>query len=204
MGIRPEDFQAAGWRDPEPEKEIPDSEEDWKYQEEELARFLREQTAELEGDWWNEEEPGQVESKQEAPESKEGPDQNSENCPWRERDTDGTGDWLSRAWGPPVPEEPAWKTVFMEDELNRIAVKYLEEEDYILTEEAMVWLEEAVERVYAETEGEDRKIRMAETARRITERADRRNMRKLSEIVKKSSYRESGLLFLQREDFEDG
>ncbi len=88
------------------------------------------------------------------------------------------------------------------DPLVRLAVRSLEEDDYILTAEQISWLGELADALRAKHGNETAlNSQMQELVARIIDRAERRNMGRLLEIVNKSSYRESGLLCLEREDF---
>ena len=88
------------------------------------------------------------------------------------------------------------------DPLVRLAVRGLEEDDYILTAEQISWLGELADALRAKHGNETAlNSQMQELVARIIDRAERRNMGRLLEIVNKSSYRESGLLCLEREDF---
>ena len=88
------------------------------------------------------------------------------------------------------------------DPLVRLAVRSLEEDDYILTAEQVGWLGELADGLRAKY-GKETALnsQMQELVEQIIDRAERRNMKRLLEIVNKSSYRESGLLCLEREDF---
>ncbi len=88
------------------------------------------------------------------------------------------------------------------DPLVRLAVRSLEEDDYILTAEQVGWLGELADELRAKY-GKETALnsQMQELVEHIIDRAERRNMKRLLEIVNKSSYRESGLLCLEREDF---
>jgi len=104
-----------------------------------------------------------------------------------------------------VPEmaAEAQKTEELEDVLVNAAIRQLEEDDYIVTSAHLPWIQGLADDIRKQYKREKRQMeQMQEWICLVIDRAERRNMKRLLDIVNNSSYQESGLLELTQEDFQ--
>lgn len=87
------------------------------------------------------------------------------------------------------------------DSLVALAVELLEEEDYIVTEENLKDIGYLALEIREEYNEEDHRLQMTERVREIIDRAEKRSMRRLLEVVNTSQYLTSEFLILKKEDF---
>lgn len=90
-----------------------------------------------------------------------------------------------------------------EDVLVDAAIRQLEEDDYIVTSVHLPWIKGLADDIRKQYKREKRQLeQMQEWICLVIDRAERRNMKRLLDIVNSSSYQESGLLELVQEDFQ--